>query len=153
MKRHGKALVAELTKLGFDHIWTNSSGGQCYAHPGDAAQTEVVVSPSLDERSARHLLARARKLAGAVTVADKRDAQQIKARAAAARQRLQDSRDAHVRLLRERADAVALARAEQQVEERERELAVLEQLMRQPPAGGNAHRGSGQAAHRTGRRP
>lgn len=154
MKRHGKTLITALTGLGFDHIWTNSSGGQCYVHPGDPDQTEVIVGTSLDERGARHLLARARKLAGAVApAADKRNPQQIKERAAAARQRLQDSRTTHTRLLAEQADAAALARAEQLVEQRERELAAVEQLMRQPPAGGNTHRGRGQAAHRTGRRP
>jgi hypothetical protein len=154
VKRHAKALVAELAKLGFDHIWTNASGGQCYVHPGDPAQTEVVVSPSLDERAARHIADRARKLAGADKPnADKRNARQVKERAAAARQRLQESRDAHVRLLRNRADAAALACAEQLVAQRENELAALERLMRQPPAGGNAHRGTGQARQRTGRRP
>lgn len=153
MKRHGKQLIAALESLGFHHIWTNNSGGECYAHPGDPAQTEVIVNPSTDERGARSTLARARKLAGAAAVVDKRNPQQIKERAAAARQRLQDSRDDRERLLREKADAAAVTRAERLVEQRERELAAVERLMREPPSGGNAHRGRGQTRHRTGRRP
>ncbi|HEY5834999.1 hypothetical protein [Streptomyces sp.] len=153
MKRHGKALIASLETLGFNHIWTNTSGWPCYAHPGDPDQTEVTISPSIDEQGARRVLQRARKLAGAATVVDKRKGQQIKDRAAAARQRLQDSRDAREQLLQQRADTTAIAHAERLVTQREAELAAIERLMTQPAQGGNTHRGRGQARHRTGARP
>ncbi|MBM9509977.1 hypothetical protein [Actinacidiphila acididurans] len=154
MKRHGKNLIAELKALGFDYIWTNSSGAECYVHPGDAAQTQVTVSASIGERAARDLLARARKLAGATTPDDnKRNAAQVKDRAAASRQRLQEARDARERLLAARASAAEITRAELLVAEREAELALIERLMVQPAQGGNAHRGRGQARHRAGRRP
>jgi multidrug efflux pump subunit AcrA (membrane-fusion protein) len=151
VKRHGKVLIAELVKLGFEYIWTNASGGHCYAHPGDRAQTEIIVNPSTDERGARAILTRARKLAGTTAVpVDKRNPQQIKERAAAARQRLADSRAARERLLQQKANTAAITRAERLVEQRERELAAIEHLMHQPPAGGNTHRGTGQPRHYTG---
>lgn len=152
MKRHSKALITALEQLGFDHIWTNSRGYLCYVHPGDPDQTEVTISPSINENGARTVLTRARKLAGAATVIEKRKAGQIKERAAAARQRLQDSRDAREQLLRQRAHADQVAEAERLIEERERELAAIERLMTQPAQGGNTHRGRGQARHRTGQR-
>lgn len=155
MKRYAKALTEQLTALGFDHIWTNSSGFLCYVHPGDPDQIEVTISPSINEQSAKTVLRRAKRLAGAATVVEKRKGQQVKERAATTREHtrrlLDGSRTQHRTLIEQQADPDRIAEAQRLIEQRERELAAIERLMVQPTQGGNAHRGRGQARHRTGR--
>jgi hypothetical protein len=152
VKRPARQLVKDLEALGFDHIWTNSSGAQCYAHPDDPQQEELSVSPNTHETGAKNVLRRARRIAGADTVVEKRNATQVRERATAARQRLQYVRERHGRLLTTRADPAQVAAAARLVEQREHELDAVERLMRQPPAGGHAHRGTGQARHYSGPR-
>lgn len=157
MKRYAKELDADLKKIGFEYIWTNASGGRCYAHPDDPAQTEVIVNTGIDEKGARSVLRRAQRLIGALPAADKRRPQQIKERQAAvrdhARSLLDEGRAEHRRLIADGAAPGRIAAVKRLVEQRERELDRLERLMVEPPAGGSAHRGRGQARHRTGRTP
>ena len=165
MKRYAKDAEKDLLRLGFDHIWTNTSGGRCYAHPDDPEQTEVVLNPGTNESGARAILQRARRIAGTHTPATgKRNAARAKQRAAAGRDRHTDHEHArtqaqqrveyvaakHQRLLAARAEPGAVTAAERLLEQRQAELDALERLMRQPPAGGHGHRGAGQARHYTG---
>jgi hypothetical protein len=150
VKRPAKQAVKDLDALGFDHIWTNSSGHHCYAHPDDPHQEELLVNPNTNENGAKTLIRRARRITGAPAIVDKRNASQVKERATAARQRLQYVRDKHRRLLDARAAPALLAAAANLIDQREQELEAVERLMRQPPAGGHDHRGTGQARHYTG---
>lgn len=157
MKRHARQLCADLAALGFDHIWTNSSGYLCYAHPDDPQQQELSVSPTTNENGARALLHRARRIARAhpdpLTIG-KRNPRQLKERAAAQRQRARDrlayATTRRDQLTANRADPAALTAAQALIERREQELAAIEHLMRQPPAGGHTHRGTGQPRHYAG---
>jgi hypothetical protein len=155
MKRYSKQLIKDLTHLGFDHVWTNSQGYPCYAHPDDPEQQELSVSPSIaNEQAFKTVLRRAQKIAGAVPVVEKRKGSQIKERAEAdrerARQRLQWIQQKQQRLIDGNADAAMIAKARELIDLRERELADLERLMMQPAQGGNIHRGTGQARHTAG---
>lgn len=162
MKRYAKQLVKDLTALGFDHIWTNTSGGLCYAHPDDPAQIEIVVTQGADERAARATLQRARRITGAhAPDSGKRNAAQARARAAGARDRERQRAQAMARLAYVRdkhhrltatpgTEPAALTATERLLAQRESELDALERLMRQPPSGGHTHRGAGQARHYTG---
>lgn len=159
MKRYAKQLIKDLAGLGFDHIWTNNSGGHCYAHPDDPAQTEIVVNQGADERAARAVLQRARRIAGAHTPpASRRNASRAKERAAADRERARQQaqarvgyvRDHHQRLLAARAAPEAVTAIARLLAQRQAELDALERLMRQPPSGGHTHRGTGQPRHYAG---
>jgi hypothetical protein len=157
MKRHSKELIKGMTALGFEHIWTNAQGYPCYAHPDDPKQEEVSVSPSINsDQGLKEGLRRARRIAGTHTVVAKRKGSQVKERAEVdrerARQRLQWIREKQQRLLADKADATVIAKVRELIELRERELADLERLMKQPAQGGNAHRGTGHARHITGSR-
>lgn len=156
MKRYAKQLIADLQRLGFDEIWTNSSGHPCFAHPSDPQQQELSINPSSSEQAAKAVLRRAQRIAGATPTVDKRRPGQIKARAEAQRERARNrltwitrKRD---QLLTEHADPRMVAKAEALLAVRERELAAIERLMVQPPAGGNTHRGTQHARHHTGAR-
>jgi predicted RNA binding protein YcfA (HicA-like mRNA interferase family) len=155
MKRHSKDLIKALTNLGFDHVWTNAQGHHCYVHPDDPAQEEVSVSPSISSDSIlKMILRRARKIAGAEAVVEKRKATQVKERAEAererARQRLQWVKEKQQRLIADQADPTWIAKVHELIDLRERELAAIERLMKEPAQGGNVHRGAGQARHYTG---
>lgn len=157
MKRYAKQLIAELQRLGFDEIWTNSSGFPCYAHPNDPAQQELSINPSATEQAARSVLRRAQRIAGTTPTVDKRRASQVKARAEAdrerARTRLAWIQAKQQRLINEHAAPDRIAQANALIAQREDELAAIEGLMVQPPAGGSSHRGTAQPRHRTGARP
>lgn len=155
MKRYSKDLIKTLTALGFDHVWTNSQGHHCYVHPDDPTQEELSVSPSISsDQILKTLIRRARKIAGAETVVEKRKAGQVKERAEAdrerARQRLQWVKEKQQRLIAGHADATWIAKVRELLELRERELAAIERLMTEPAQGGTVHRGVGQARHYTG---
>lgn len=160
MKRHGKDLIKQLTALGFDHIWTNTSGGHCYAHPDDPDQTEIVIQQCIDERAARAVLHRARRITGTPTpTTSKRNAARARQQAAEDRERDRTRAQArlgyvrahHDRLLNTpTADPVAVAAAQRLLQQRQAELDTLERLMREPPTGGHTHRGTGQARHYSG---
>lgn len=157
MKRYAKQLIRDLQALGFDHIWTNASGNLCYAHPDDPDQTELSISQGTNEQGAKTLLRRAQRIAGAhpdSLAVGKRNAVQLKERAAAQRERAR-TRLAYATARREqltaaRAEPAAVAAAQALIERRENELAAVERLMRQPPAGGNDHRGTRQPRHYAG---
>lgn len=150
MKRLQKDTIKALEQLGFDHIWTNTQGYECYVHPGDPQQTELSVSPSLRENSARTLLRSAQKIAGVARPIEKRRGSQVKERAEAERERARD----RLRLAREKlaraASAAEIAHHTAEVEAREKELRDLERMMTSIPGGGSAHRGTRQARHCTG---
>jgi predicted RNA binding protein YcfA (HicA-like mRNA interferase family) len=154
--RHAKALIKTLTNLGFDHIWTNSSGHHCYVHPADPDQTELLVNPSANEVTHRSLTRRAQKITGTVPATPKRNPRQIKQRAETDRTRaralLDEARNKARQLQQDQADRAAIDKASQLIAQRERELAAIERLMRQAPAGGSTHRGAGQARHQAGGR-
>jgi hypothetical protein len=157
MKRHSKELIKGMAALGFEHIWTNAQGFHCYAHPDDPNQEEVSVSPSINnDQGLKEGLRRARRIAGAHTVVAKRKGSQVKERAEAdrarAHQRLQWIQQKQQRLIAEQADTTVIAKVRELIELRERELADIERLMKQPAQGGNAHRGTGHARHITGPR-
>lgn len=155
MKRHSRELIAQLERLGFDHVWTNAAGAHCYVHPGDPGQTELSVSQSItSEQTAKSLLRRAQRIAGVAPKVEKRRASRVKERAETERERarrdLEAARQRRQRLLDTRADTVTLAEAERLIQQRERELAALERLMKQPAQGGSVRRGRDQARHWTG---
>lgn len=147
MKRVAKQVIADLEKLGFDHLWRNSSGEHVYVHPDDPEQTEVKVSPSLnDENAAKGILARCRRIAGIAPVIVKRRAENVKERAQAERdraeQRLQWALAKQARLEADRANEAWLGRIRELVEHRRAELAALHRDMTEAPQGA-AHVGRG----------
>lgn len=156
MKRYSKDAFKGVERLGFEHVWTNAKGFRCYVHPSDPMQTELSISQSMtNEQAAKDAVRRAEKIIGVAPRIEKRKASQVKERAETererARERLRVVQDRKAHLLTESGSDVELERVQRLVELRMRELAEIEQLMRQPPAGGRVHRGVGQARHYTGR--
>jgi hypothetical protein len=157
MKRLSKDLIRDVGALGFDHVWTNAQGFQCFVHPDDPEQTELSIRPSIgEEQIAKTLLRRAQKIAGAMPRIEKRNGSRVKERADAERHRAQERlrlvRDKQARLHTQQAASAEVERIRLLVERRERELAEIEHLMLQPPGGSSVHRGTAQARHCAGGR-
>jgi hypothetical protein len=151
VKRYSKDAIKAVERLGFEHVWTNSKGFYCYVHPGDPQQTELSISPSMNnEQAAKEIVRRAEKICGVAPQVEKRKASQVKERAEVARERLRIVRKRKACLLAAAVPAADLEWMERLEALRERELSDIERLMRQPPAGGRVHRGTGQARHYTG---
>jgi hypothetical protein len=154
MRRFSKDLIKAIEALGFEHVWTNSQGYFCYVHGADPDQTEVLISPSVNECTAKLMLRKCQKIAGVAPKIEKRRASQVKERAATDRERahriLQVVRERHLRLVSSNGDREEIERVSRLVALRERELADLERLMQEPPSGGRVHRGSGQVRHVSG---
>lgn len=150
MKRLAKKVMSDLEDLGFDLIWRNNSGDYVYVHADDPQQTEVRVSPSIDENAAKATVARCRRIAGIAPVIVKRRGEQVKERDAAdrarereqAERRLRWAEEKRDRLLADMAEAAYVAKVEELVEHRRRELAELHREMTETPQGGQ-HVGTG----------
>lgn len=151
MTGHSKRLIKAIQQLGFQHIWTNSQGFHCFAHPDDPSQAELSVGPSINrEQHARDLLRRAQAIAGALPTAPKRNAGQIKERRAdereRAQRRLEWAEAKRDRLIAEKADAAWLQKIEELVEHRRQELLALHREMTESPQG-SQHRGRGRVEY------
>jgi predicted RNA binding protein YcfA (HicA-like mRNA interferase family) len=144
VKRQAKELIEALERLGYEYDRTNSKGFLMYVH---ADGDEVGVSEGIQEHAARQLLRKVERRLGVERDTGKRNAAGIKERQAYLRMRLaediarhREELDAILARKSQRLDGLGLvateaeiARITRYIEQRERELADMERLMRGAP--------------------
>ena len=91
MANHFKQVQAELERMGFEYVATNSKGGETWAHPNHS----LVIYPGMKEHTHRLVLRDCMKAVGIAQETNKRKVDQIKDRQA--KQREIDRREAEKR--------------------------------------------------------
>ena len=132
---HFKQMQVELERLGYEYVSTNTRGGQTWEHPSHS----LVIYPSMKEDAHRSVLRSCKKAVGVKEETNKRNTEAIKDRQAKAREVNRAENEARmawlaarIRDLETAASMRALTHKQQQLlNERLRELAELDRLMKQ----------------------
>ena len=140
MANHFKQAQADLERLGFEHVSTNTQGGQTWAHPTGHCE---VIHPGIKEHQHRSLLRDCRKATGVKTVTNKRNVAQVKDRQAKQRATARHELEARSAWLEARIRDLELAaslrtlttRQQRTLRERLTELGEIRTLMQSIPGG------------------
>lgn len=148
MTTHAQAtLTKELEALGFTYDRTNTNGMDFYCHTTGA---EIKVSISCSDGMRHAIITNAKRINGQPATTNKRKTNQIKARRAAERKRTEAAITAHRTRIAEAIKIKASAqfnnysmqqvrKIEAFIEQEQRELRALQQLMSAPPSSRDHH--------------